>query len=68
MYDTSRSKKKRYERDNNKIKRLKITAKTGHYFSSASSKREDPAPGGGEGDKEGLVHPYPWYRVGVAQL
>ena len=31
-----------------------------NYFSSASSNREDPDPGGGEGVREGLVHPYPW--------
>ena len=37
----------------------KITARTGYYFSSASSKREDADPGGGEGVRVGLVHPYP---------
>ena len=47
-----------YENKKRGIKK-KITARTGYYFSSASSKREDADPGGGEGVRVGLVHPYP---------
>ena len=70
MIQQMRERKKKIESDIKKQRTVseKSQPKLINHFSSASSKREDADPGGGEGVKVGLVHPYPWYRVGVAQL